>query len=137
MIFLFCKWFLSERFLGTISFLNIIIVGFREIGVWVWAQILKRVVVGFSWNFLPGNLTSICNHFCQLKKFSGHRWFFKSGKKKKWGGFLIFFRNGLVRNFLCYKSCRKNILGTYFIGRIVNFHFHLILKFSDYWMLRY
>jgi hypothetical protein len=81
---------------------------------------------------LPGNLTSICNHFCQLKKFSGHRWFFKSGKKKKWGGFLIFFGMvNLYEIFYVMKVVGKIYLGIYFIGWIVNFHFHPILKFSD------
>jgi hypothetical protein len=64
--------------------------------------------------FLHNNLALICINVCQLKKISDHRCIFGSGKKKKWSGFLIFFRDGqLERNFLCYESCRKNPFGCF------------------------
>jgi hypothetical protein len=65
--------------------------------------------------FLHNNLALIYIHFCQLEIFSDQRRFFWNVEKKKWSGFLEYFRNGqLERNFLCYESCRKNIFGYLF-----------------------
>jgi hypothetical protein len=88
--------------------------------------------------FWHSNLALISIHFWWLEKFSDHRRFFESGKKKKWGDFSEFFRCGqLERIFLCYVSYRKNPFVHFVIGRIVNFHFRPILEFSDSWFWRY
>jgi hypothetical protein len=60
--------------------------------------------------FLHNNLAPIYIHFCQLENFSDQRRLFWNVEKKKWSGFLEYFRNGqLERNFLCYESYRKNL----------------------------
>jgi hypothetical protein len=84
--------------------------------------------------FLHNNLALIYINFCHLEKFSDHRGFFWNVEKKKWSGFLEYFRNSqLERNFLCYESCRKNLFGcfTYWdIGDLKNLYF---LEISQIW----
>ncbi len=76
--------------------------------------IYMLIINTFLLKFLSDNLASIRLHFWHLEFFSDHRRFFWSGKTKKWGGFSNFLLDGqLVRNFLCYESCRKSPCGCF------------------------
>ncbi len=92
---------------------GLFIVEFREIGGWVEAFKSSEARCGRIFlKFLHTNLALIYIHFCQLENFCDQRRFFWNVEKKKWSGFLEYFRNGqLERNFLCYESYRKNLFG--------------------------
>ncbi len=109
-----------------------IIVCPRKIGVCVWVQILKRVVVRLFWNFYTIIWHLFTFSFAHWKNFSGHQRFFRSGIKKKWITFFNFLKMvNLNEIFYVMKVVGKILRGVFLIGRIVNFHFHPILEFSD------
>jgi hypothetical protein len=99
----------------------------------VWAQIVKRVVVRFDWNFntmiwhLYVFILATWKNFPITEDFSTAK-----NRKNK-----AVFRNfetsvNLYEIFYVMKVVEKIRVGIFHIGRTVNFRFHPLLEFSDF-----
>ncbi len=107
-------------------------------GVCVWAQILKRVVVGISWNFNTIIWHQYVIDFAHFKKFSDTGGFSGAENRKNEAVFREFFEMvNLDEIFYVTKVLGKILRGAFLIGLIVNFHFRPILEFSDFRFGRY
>jgi hypothetical protein len=73
-----------------------------KIGVCVWAQIVKRVVVGIFWNFNTIIWHLYVFDFAHLENFPATCGFLGANNRKNEAVFREFLNGQLGRNFLCY-----------------------------------
>ncbi len=99
---------------------------------------MKRVIIRFLWIFytiiwyLYAFIFGDCKIFPITGGFSG------AAKRRNDEVFRNIFKMvNLNEIFYVMKVVGKIHLGISFIFRIVNYHFHPILEFSDLWILRY
>ncbi len=104
----------------------------RKIGSRVWAYVVKRVVARFCWNFYTIIWHLYALIFADWKFFLTISGFFRAAKRKNKAVFRISLKMANFNEiFYVMKFIGKIHLGYFLNGRIVIFHFRLILEFSD------
>ncbi len=113
------------------AFWSKIIVCPSKIGVCVWAQILKRVVFRFSWNFNTIIWPQYVIDFCHLENFRPPAVFRERKKRKMRRFFIIFFEMvNLYEIFYVMKVVGKILWGVFLIREFSDSRFGSYLRFS-------